>query len=129
VKSGDRVRWMGDGPDGPIGILRHVQSVDMGGNHIWIIDFEGDPHAHSRKEFELEYAEVALIVKVLVNDSEIGTLECVRAGRYYSHDPDAVHKYHVRIDDEEMGTVEHRYGDNKWVLIEKALMLRTETTN
>jgi hypothetical protein len=69
---------------------------------------------------------MALVVTVLVNSLEIGSIECVRAGRDYSKDPDAVHQYHVQIDDEEMGTVEHRYGDDKWALIMKALMLRTE---
>jgi len=67
---------------------------------------------------------VALTVHVLINGNEIGSIECVRAGRDYSKDPDAVHQYHVRIDDEEMGTVAHRYGDDKWALIMKALMLR-----
>jgi hypothetical protein len=55
VNSGDRVRWVGDGPDGPVGTLRCVQAPDMGGNHIWIVDVDGD-RARSRKESELEPA-------------------------------------------------------------------------
>ena len=57
VKAGDRVRWVGDGPNGPIGTLRRVQSPDTeDGNHIWIVDMDDDPRPRSRKEFELEPA-------------------------------------------------------------------------
>lgn len=40
-------------------------------------------------------------------------------------DPDAVHTYSITIWDEddcrEMFTVEHRYGDGAWALVQKAL--------
>lgn len=57
-----------------------------------------------------------------VNSETIGRLEIRRlTRRVTSTDPDSINRYVVILDGEEIGQVEHRYGDGPWELVRKAL--------
>lgn len=68
-----------------------------------------------------------------LNDKVIGTCEIVRILTNTSIDPDSINLYqYTFINDENVvtdsGRIEHKYGDDAWILLTKALAHRIQRT-
>lgn len=66
---------------------------------------------------------MALHFNLKVNDYSIGSFAAVRATDNGS-DPESVNTYDVTIDDPDWewdGRIEHRFGDEPWTLVRKAI--------